>query len=46
LAMREHLAGTNPELDTAMSFIGSVCGRPTGRQDKSREAVPVGVATS
>jgi len=46
MAMREHLAVTNPELDTAMSFIGSVCGRPTGRRDKLREAAPVGVATS
>jgi len=27
LAMREHLAEANPELTTAVSFIGSVCGR-------------------
>jgi len=27
MAMREHLAGTNPELTTATSFIGAVCGR-------------------
>jgi len=46
MAMREHLAVTNPELDTAMSFIGSVCGRPTGQRDKLQEATPVGVATS
>jgi len=43
MAMREHLATINPKLDTATSFIGSVCGRPTGRRDKPREIVSLEV---
>jgi len=46
MAMRKHLAATNPELDTAMSIIGSVCGRPIGRREKLCEVAPVRVSTS
>jgi len=41
MAMREHLAVTNPELDTATSFLGSVCGRPTGRRGKIQDITPL-----
>jgi len=46
MAMREHLATTNPKLDTATSFLGSVCGRPTGRGDKIREVAPLANAVA
>jgi len=41
MAMREHLATTNTELDTVTSFLGAVCGRPTVRRDKRRDIAPL-----
>jgi len=45
-AMREHLATINPELDTTMAFLGSVCGRPTVRRNDIRETAAAGIATA
>jgi len=46
MTMREHLAITNPEMGTAVAFLGAVCGRPTGGRDQQPKAKNVAIVVA